>query len=1087
MDEKEKDFSLDMESTFTSQELTRQVARTKSRPLRLTRTGSHGSGQNTPVLPGARLPGIYRTLSIQVEETTQSFHSAPDKRTQKDVDDLSSLKYHKLTVPELLTSQSTSPTLGLDASQIQRRLQRYGKNVITPPPKNWGRKIFFYFMGGFGSLLLGASIICFVAWKPLGHPPAPANLALAIVLLVVIGIQAVFNAWQDWSTTRVMASIQGLIGAEALVIRDGKMLTISARDLVPGDLIKISLGQKMPADVRIIETSGDLKFDRSILTGESDAVTGTVDSNETNFLEASNIALQGTLCTSGSGTGVVILTGDMTVFGRIAKLSSTENTRRTTLENEILRFVIIIASLAFTFASLIVILWASWLRRVHPGFINVPTLLVDVVSVAVAFIPEGLPVCVTLSLTIIANAMRKNGVLCKTLATVETLGAVDILLSDKTGTLTTNKMTVRNVAFHNTQLLAPAARDEVVLQSSLGTCVKEIATIAALCNDASFDEAEDDFDPNKAKVNGDATDSGLLRFAQSINDVTTVRLQWNEVAKLPFNSKNKFAAKVLQPKGGLKSASTISLNLPDFKDNDYILLAKGAPDVLMPRCSHILSPDNTIVPFDASAYASLVQVQTNFASHGQRVLLLAKRYISKMDWDKAAQDEAQSLSDYITGAVHDLVIVGLASLVDPPRDDTAETVSTCRKAGIRFAMVTGDFALTAESIAKQIGIITTTQIDYVSNLSKEAESVPLYDPNSDRGLRSLVLTGTDLMSMTELQWKQALQYDELVFARTTPQQKLMITKRFQAEGRCVAVTGDGVNDSPALKAADVGIAIGGGSEVASEAADLVLLGNLSAITTAVLYGRMCFENLKKVVLYLLPAGSFSELVPVLLNVLFGLPQILSSIQMILICVATDVLPALSLINEKAEKDIMLQKPRDRKKDRMVDWRLLLHAYGFLGLTESLCANAFAFYFGFVRKGIPFSKIWLAYEGVDVEPELYAEATNRAQAIYFFTLVIMQWGNLLATRTRRLSVVQQPPVGRSTTSNLFLFPAMLAALSLAIFFSYIPFFQNTFLTRGVHIQHFFLPIATGLGLLLLDETRKAAVRRWPNGLLAKIAW
>ena len=227
--------------------------------------------------------------------------------------------------------------------------------------------------------------------------------------------------------------------------------------------------------------------------------------------------------------------------------------------------------------------------------------------------------------------------------------------------------------------------------------------------------------------------------------------------------------------------------------------------------------------------------------------------------------------------------------------------------------------------------------------------------------------------------------------------------------------------------------------------------------------------------------------PVLLNVFFGLPQALSNIQMIIICAIVDPLPALSLIYEKSEADLLLQPPRDRKRDRLVDWRLLLQAYGFLGLLESLTAMTGAFYFGFHRHGIPFSALWLKFGNYDVDPDLLAEATNRAQSIYFFNLVIMQWFNLLSTRTRRLSIFQQDPIFNPQTRNLRLFPAMLMALCLAVFFSYIPFFQKTFLTRGVAVEYYFLPMAYGLGLLALDEVRKWSVRRWPHGFTARIAW
>jgi len=292
----------------------------------------------------------------------------------------------------------------------------------------------------------------FVAWKPLGNPPAIGNLALAIVLVAVFIIQAAFNAWQDWSASRVMASITTMLPDSCLILRDGAQVTVVASDVVPGDILYIKAGNKLPADVRFVEISSDCKLDRSILTGESLPLQGTVENTDENYLETKCIGLQGTHCISGSGLGIVVSTGDSTVFGKIAKLTNEPKTGLTPLEKEILNFVIIICSIMFTMILIVIIVWfvhvsfylllssdfhrAAYLRKSYPDWINVPTLIVDCVSVAIAFIPEGLPIAVTASLTITANIMRQNKILCKSLKTVETLGSVSVICSDKTGTLT---------------------------------------------------------------------------------------------------------------------------------------------------------------------------------------------------------------------------------------------------------------------------------------------------------------------------------------------------------------------------------------------------------------------------------------------------------------------------------------------------------------------------------------------------------------------------------------------------------------------------------------------------------------------------
>ncbi|KAF9068133.1 hypothetical protein BDP27DRAFT_1266640 [Rhodocollybia butyracea] len=1085
----EKVLDGDVESAYTLNELRPPPASSVPLPRRPnTLSLGHRRGESNS---RARIIGEFRTLSIHVTDTKEG---RPDKSTQKDVSDLSELEWHNLSSDEVATRVGVSPKTGLDTPMAARRLTKNGKNVISPPPRNLPKKIFFYVFGGFGSLLFLGGIVCFVAWRPLGGPhPPPANLALAVILFLVILLQTGFNAWQDYSTGRVMASIAGMLPTDILVTRDGETFNLPAANLVLGDIVKITLGSKVPADLRLIEISSDLRFDRSILTGESNAIAATIDATDINFMESRNIALQGTLCTSGSGVGICVGLGDHTVFGRIAKQATSERTSPTPLQLEIRRFVFLIALFAFLVASVIVILWAAWLRRDYPGFISVPTLLVDLVSVAVAFIPEGLPICVTLSLTVVAGVMRKSNILCKSLSTVESLGSVNVILSDKTGTLTTNKMAVASVAVGCKAYPVQEALAMAIKSESDGESVKALAAVAGLCNDALFDDSscEKGGDPMPIamrKVHGDATDSALLRFSEEASSVSYLRDSWEEVGKLAFNSKNKFALKLFRSKS--TNPSYPIFDSDNYSSSDLLLLVKGAPDVLMGRCSNFIDASGTIWPLDHPTIANVSSIQEELASRGQRVLLLAKRIVTPNNFNQ--EDLDSNPEDHLVALNTDLCIVGLLALVDPPRDDTAHTVSVSRRAGIRFAMVTGDFALTAAAIARQVGIITTpvAEVQHLSDLpyNKPLDEIPEFnsDKEPDDKLTSIILSGPEIMTMTESQWKQVLTFDELVFARTSPQQKLQIVKTFQAGGCTVAVTGDGVNDAPALKQADVGVAVAGGSEVAMEAADLILLSDFSSIITGIEYGRLCFENLRKSILYLLPAGSFSELMPVVVNVLFGLPQALSSIQMIIICVATDTLPALSLVYEKPEADLLLRKPRDRKKDRLVNWKLFVQAYS-LGTIESLASMVGAFYFGFILNGVPFSALWLKYGNYDVDPDLLAEVTNKAQSIYFFNLVIMQWFNLLSTRTRRLSVFQQNPFIGSKTRNVYLVPAVICGLGLACFFSYIPVFQNILLTRGVKAQYYFLPMAYGIFLLFVDESRKWWNRGHPKSILARIAW
>jgi sodium/potassium-transporting ATPase subunit alpha len=311
--------------------------------------------------------------------------------------------------------------------------------------------------------------------------------------------------------------------------------------------------------------------------------------------------------------------------------------------------------------------------------------------------------------------------------------------------------------------------------------------------------------------------------------------------------------------------------------------------------------------------------------------------------------------------------------------------------------------------------------------------LPLEKPS--QGPSAIVVSGTELITLNAEQWDQLCTYDEIIFARTSPEQKLRIVREFQAHGNCVGMTGDGVNDAPSLKAADIGIAMGSGSDIAIEAADMVLLENFSAIVVAIEYGRLVFDNLKKTVLYLLPAGSFSELWPVLFNVFFGLPQILSSFLMIVICALTDLVAASTLVFEKPEADLLTRPPRNPKKERLADSKLILQAYGFVGVIHCTTAMAMAFW-SIERAGIPFSVLWFSFGSYppEYDPVAINAAINTGSSVYFVNLVIMQFFNLMCARTRRLSILQQPPILRKSTRNYYLFPAIAFALAVGMPFS-----------------------------------------------------
>ncbi|OAX78430.1 hypothetical protein ACJ72_07263, partial [Emergomyces africanus] len=506
------------------------------------------SSHSRVAAPEAVLPITYRTLSYNINgDLKKADHS--NKKDSKHVRDLEQLDWHLISVDELFQRLSTSPSQGLSVEQVARRTSEYGKNKPTPPPSGLFRKIVGYVFGGFGPLLFLGCILVFIAWKPLGNPPALANLALAIVLAVVFVIQAAFNAWQDWSSSRVMASITTMLPDDCMVVREHKQEWTTATELVPGDIVKVKQGNKLPSDLRFIAVSSDAKFDRSILTGESEPAQGTVESTDKNYLETRNIGLQGTHCVSGTVTGVCVATGDNTVFGRIAGLTNKPRHEFTPLQKEILRFVLIIIGIIATVVILVVVLWAAWLRRDHPDWINVPLLIVSCVSVGIAFVPEGLPIAVAMSLTIGANIMKKNKILCKSLATVETLGSVSVICSDKTGTLTKNEMFVTDCYTGGEEYTEGASRRSILqgeeTDASAGNSINRLRIVGGLCNAAEFDTSTLSYPLSQMKMYGDPTDQAILRFSETLGSVNKLRSDTKNLFEIAFNSRNKFMVRIM--------------------------------------------------------------------------------------------------------------------------------------------------------------------------------------------------------------------------------------------------------------------------------------------------------------------------------------------------------------------------------------------------------------------------------------------------------------------------------------------------------------------------------------------------------------
>ncbi|XP_066141390.1 sodium/potassium-transporting ATPase subunit alpha isoform X4 [Euwallacea fornicatus] len=987
-----------------------------------------------------------------------------------DLDDLKQeldIDYHKITPEELYQRFQTHPENGLSHAKAKENLERDGPNALTPPKTTpeWV-KFCKNLFGGFALLLWIGAILCFIAYgiqASTVEEPADDNLFLGIVLAAVVIVTGIFSYYQESKSSKIMESFKNMVPQFALVLREGEKLTLRAEDLVLGDVVEVKFGDRIPADIRIIESRG-FKVDNSSLTGESEPQSRSPEFTHENPLETKNLAFFSTNAVEGTAKGVVIACGDNTVMGRIAGLASGLDTGETPIAKEIHHFIHLITGVAVflgvTFFVIAFILGYHWLDAV-----------IFLIGIIVANVPEGLLATVTVCLTLTAKRMASKNCLVKNLEAVETLGSTSTICSDKTGTLTQNRMTVAHMWFDNQIIEADTTEDQSGVQyDRTSPGFKALSRIATLCNRAEFKPGQENVPVLKREVNGDASEAALLKCMElALGDVMSIRRKNKKVCEIPFNSTNKYQVSIHENE--------------DPNDPRHTLVMKGAPERILERCSSIFICGKEKV-LDEEMKEAFNNAYLELGGLGERVLGFCDFMLPTDKYPIGYKFNCDDPNFPLDG----MRFVGLMSMIDPPRAAVPDAVAKCRSAGIKVIMVTGDHPITAKAIAKSVGIISEGN-ETVEDIAQRL-NIPVSEVNP-REAKAAVVHGSDLRELSSEQLDEILRYHtEIVFARTSPQQKLIIVEGCQRMGAIVAVTGDGVNDSPALKKADIGVAMGiAGSDVSKQAADMILLDdNFASIVTGVEEGRLIFDNLKKSIAYTL-TSNIPEISPFLAFILCDIPLPLGTVTILCIDLGTDMVPAISLAYEKAESDIMKRAPRNPYADKLVNERLISMAYGQIGMIQA--AAGFFVYFvimaenGFLPlKLFGIRKQWDSKAINDLSDSYGQEWTYKDRKVleytchtaFFVSIVIVQWADLIVCKTRRNSILHQGM--RNWALNF----GIVFETALACFLSYTPGMDKGLRMFPLKFVWWLPAIPFMLSIFIYDEVRRFYLRRNPGGWL-----
>ncbi|MEH7492951.1 calcium-translocating P-type ATPase, SERCA-type [Neobacillus niacini] len=892
------------------------------------------------------------------------------------------MKFHEMEINQVEKVLDTDFSSGLSPEAVKKRIAEHGLNELQEGEKQSALLLFFSQFKDFMVLvLLAATLLSGLLGEYID--------AIAIIAIVIIN--GFLGFFQERRAERSLQALKELSAPQVSVLREGQWVKMPSKEIVPGDIIKFSSGDRIGADVRIIE-SRSLEVEESALTGESVPVSKHIDRLKTvnpGIGDMENIAFMGTMITRGSGVGVVIGTGMKTAMGQIADLLQNAETQETPLQRRLEQLGKILITVALLLTVLVV---AIGVLQGHELY----TMFLAGVSLAVAAIPEGLPAIVTVALSLGVQKMIKKNAIVRKLPAVETLGCASVICSDKTGTMTQNKMTVTHLwSGGNTwtvdgvgyQPRGDFYRGDTLVHPKDEKALQQMLIFGMICNHSELKIKDEDY-----ILDGDPTEGALLVSAMKAGlDRTNLLDEFTIIKEFPFDSARKM----------------MSMHVKDKQGRNFIV-TKGAPDVIIGKSESILWDGKTQY-LGQSVQNQVQEAINNLASKALRTIAIAFKSIPANTVILSEQE-----------AENKLTFIGVQGMIDPPRPEVKNAVKECKEAGIKTVMITGDHVITAKAIAAQLGILSN---------------------------KSMVLDGNALSNMSVPELEEVVD-DVSVFARVSPEHKLKIVKALQNRGHIVAMTGDGVNDAPAIKAADIGVAMGiTGTDVAKEASSLVLLDdNFATIKSAIEEGRNIYENIRKFVRYLL-ASNVGEILVMLFAMILALPLPLVPIQILWVNLVTDGLPAMALGLDRPEEDVMKRKPRSPNEgvfSRGLGWKVV--SRGFLIGIVTLLA------FMIVYKQNP-------------------DNLQYAQTIAFATLVLAQLIHVFDCRSEK-SVLSRNPFG-----NQYLVWAVVSSLALMIAVIYYPPFQPIFHTLPILAKDWLLIIGLSsiptfllAGTFLLRKTK-----------------